>query len=531
MSDQHWTQRVHVAALALCAVFLPWSTAFLSMAQMLLVVNWIAGGVLLGTVRERWRAAFTRPPVLVFLAFLGLHVVGLLWTTDLKWGGDLVRILLPVLSFGAVLGGSDRLSRPAFRTILLLGAWSVVACALFGALFSQARADDYRGLSLFISHIRLVLLLCLAIAVFVWKGWHGPWWERLARGLAILWCLYFINRLGSVQGFAIVGVLGLVLVWRTVGGARRWVLWSVRAALLVVPIVAASWVVREVRTRTIPPPQDMRFMPRFTVNGEPYIHEVNKVQQQNGHHLWTYLAWGELRNNWLKRSKRSMDSQDDRGHVLWATVVRYMSGKGLTKDSVGVWALTDEDIRRIEQGVPDHLEGKRSMLQERFDEVVFEWQHYLDEGATNGHSMTMRLEYWRTGWTIAKANWPIGVGTGDTQVAFNEAYEHMGTDLAREWWHRAHNEYLTLWISFGLFGLAFALFTWWWPAYALGAWRDPLFVAWAVIFGISCLTDDTVETQAGATFFALYYALLVFAAPRPLSGEEARRSPPGPAPV
>jgi O-antigen ligase len=98
----------------------------------------------------------------------------------------------------------------------------------------------------------------------------------------------------------------------------------------------------------------------------------------------------------------------------------------------------------------------------------------------------------------------------------------MGTDLAREWWHRAHNEYLTLWISFGLFGLAFALFTWWWPAYALGAWRDPLFVAWAVIFGISCLTDDTVETQAGATFFALYYALLVFAAPRPLSGEEAR---------
>jgi hypothetical protein len=48
-----------------------------------------------------------------------------------------------------------------------------------------------------------------------------------------------------------------------------------------------------------------------------------------------------------------------------------------------------------------------------------------------------------------------------------------------------------------------------------------LFIAWAILFGLSCLTDDTVETQAGATFFALYYALLVFAAP-----ERIRKVPP-----
>ena len=65
-------------------------------------------------------------------------------------------------------------------------------------------------------------------------------------------------------------------------------------------------------------------------------------------------------------------------------------------------------------------------------------------------------------------------------------------------------------MTFGVFGLVWCLFAWWWPAYTLGAWRDPLFIAWAVVFGISCLTDDTVETQAGATFFGLYYALLVF---------------------
>ena len=39
---------VHVGALALCAVFLPWSEAFLSIAQMVLVANWIAEGIVVG---------------------------------------------------------------------------------------------------------------------------------------------------------------------------------------------------------------------------------------------------------------------------------------------------------------------------------------------------------------------------------------------------------------------------------------------------------------------------------------------------
>jgi hypothetical protein len=93
--------------------------------------------------------------------------------------------------------------------------------------------------------------------------------------------------------------------------------------------------------------------------------------------------------------------------------------------------------------------------------------------------------------------------------------------LKPEWRHRAHNEYLTLLISFGVFGLAWSLFSWWWPAWRMGAWREPLFIAWAVLFLGSCLTDDTVETQAGATFFAMYYAILVFAAPRRLSAPGA----------
>jgi O-antigen ligase len=108
----------------------------------------------------------------------------------------------------------------------------------------------------------------------------------------------------------------------------------------------------------------------------------------------------------------------------------------------------------------------------------------------------------------------VGVGTGDTQQAFDAAYATMASTLEPQWRLRAHNEYLTWWISFGMFGLVWALISIAWPVWKLGAWREPLFMAWAIIFGVSCLTDDTVETQAGATFFALYYALLVFGAPQ-----------------
>ncbi|MFN3875964.1 MAG: O-antigen ligase family protein, partial [Flavobacteriales bacterium] len=261
--------------------------------------------------------------------------------------------------------------------------------------------------------------------------------------------------------------------------------------------------------------------------GAPYYHDTVSTQTENGHHVWTYLAWDELRRAWRLRSARTLDDPDDRGHPLWATAVRYLASKGMRKDSAAVMALSDEDIRAIERGEPNALRRGQGMLRARADEVLFELQQYFATGDASGHSVAMRIEFLKAGWAIAKANWLVGVGTGDTQLAFDAHYAATGSRLAPQWRLRAHNQYLTLWISLGIIGLGWSLFAWWWPAHRLGAWRQPLFVCWAIAFGISCLTDDTVETQAGATFFALYYALFVFAAPRtPLSEADA----PAPAP-
>ncbi|MEZ4737961.1 MAG: O-antigen ligase family protein [Flavobacteriales bacterium] len=504
---------VHVTALALCAIMLPWSTAFLSIAQMLMVANWLAEGVVRKDLVGRFRRTFTSAPALVFLSFFGLHLLGLLWTTDLAWGTDLLRILLPVLSFGAVLAGTRRLSTPEFNVILRLGAWSVIASTFVSLIMRTGDAMDYRSLSVFISHIRLSLLLCLAVVTFLLDR-TAPIALRFAGYAASFWAVHFITELGSIQGIIILAVLGVVLLWRWVGTRVAVLRWGIRGAVLLVLTFLAVLVVQEVREHHGLPDPALNDREEYTAGGERYIHDLSNPQAENGTFVWTYIAWGELRAAWPMRSERDMDALDDQGHPIWSTLVRYLASKGDRKDSVAVMALTDADVRAIERGVPSVSQEQRNEIRERIEEIFFELEHYKAYGAADGHSVAMRLEFLKAGLSIAERNWITGVGTGDTKLAFAEEYDRIDSKLSAEWRLRAHNEYLTLLISFGVLGLLWSLFAWWWPAKVHGAWGDPYFIAWAIIFGISCFTDDTIETQAGATFLGLYYALFVFAAPR-----------------
>jgi hypothetical protein len=508
-------RKIHVASLVLCIVFLPWSTAFLSIAQMLMVANWLAAGIVRGGVAQRARQAFRTGPSLVFLSLLGIHVLGLLWTSaeGMQWGLDLIRILLPILTFGVVLSSTPRLEAHELRSILLWGAWSALASAAFCWLQPGDGTLDYRARSIFTSHIRLALMLCFAIAVFLYHM-PRPWWGKLAYIAAIIWTLYFLNALGSIQSVGILGALvGLALWLRAEQLAPTWRIVT-RTALLLAPLLASGLLLQFLlRPQVLPVPESSGFG-AYTPSGEPYTFDATNPQQENGHLVWTWIAWNEVERTWPTRSALPLDSTDVQGRSVRGTLVRYMTSLQLRKDSAGIMALSDADIAAIEQGRHNAFASQRPTLHRRVDEVLYELGQYRAYARAGGHSVTMRWEFWRTGWAIAKANWIVGVGTGDTQLAFNAAYDSMGSSLDQRWRLRAHQQWLTLFISFGVIGLSWCLFAFWWPAWRLGAWQRPLFFAWAIVFGISCLTEDTLETQVGATFFALYYALFVFAAPK-----------------
>ena len=251
----------------------------------------------------------------------------------------------------------------------------------------------------------------------------------------------------------------------------------------------------------------------YTAGGEMYYHDSVSTQKENGHYVWINVADKELARSWERRSALPFLAPDAKGQELRATLVRYLASMGQRKDSIGMRSLTDADIHRIEQGVVSVDEGRRDPIRARIDEVLYEMDEYRTSADPNGHSVTMRYEFLRAGWAIAREHWLTGVGTGDTPRAFADHYARVNSPLRDRWRLRAHNEYLTLLISFGVFGLFICLLSWVWPAVRLGAFKQPLFVCWAIIFGVSCLSEDTIETQAGATFFALFYTLLVFASP------------------
>lgn len=502
---------IHLFALAVVGIGLAWGNALMSMGQLLLAAGAIAEGIVRRDLFRRFRSAFTSLPLLVFLSFFGLHVLGLVWTEDMIWGLDLCRILAPLVVLPVVLSLAAPLERQELRVVLLITAWSTVA-STFACLALRpggAALSDFRSLSVFISHIRLALLLCTSTVILLY---HLPsrTWSRIAHLAGAFWSVLFIIRLESLQGLAILALIGLYFLWRN---GRAWApawRWISRGAAVAIigscVLVMWSWV-REHRYHE---PLDMGALTVYSAGGEMYYHDRERPQYENGHAVWINVADRELERGWNARSGLPFDSVDGKGHPLRHTLVRYMASKGLTKDSLGLRALDDEDVRRVELGMTSILEGRRGAIRERVEEILFELDAYAATGDPSGYSIAMRLEFWKTGLAIAQQAWITGVGTGDTQLAFNAEYERRDSPLERRWRLRAHNEYLTLWISFGAWGFLLGLFSWIWPAWRTGAYRDPVFIAWGCVFAISCLTDDTPETQAGATFFAFFYALQVF---------------------
>jgi len=239
--------------------------------------------------------------------------------------------------------------------------------------------------------------------------------------------------------------------------------------------------------------------------GNPYTHTAYPNTSVNGTPIFTYLCEEELKKSWNNRSSLNYDSLDNRKQPLRITLIRYMTSKGLRKDGYDFQKLTAKDIRFIENGIASIQETKTG-FPARFEGIKFQLNNAMNP---NGHSLLQRLEFWKTGWTIIKENWAIGVGTGDVQDAFDQQYTIENSALLPENRLRAHNAYLTNWISFGILGLL--LFIWMNVAFFIENYkkRNILPLLFCIVAITTFFIEDTLETQMGAAFFAFFYALFL----------------------
>jgi O-antigen ligase len=152
-------------------------------------------------------------------------------------------------------------------------------------------------------------------------------------------------------------------------------------------------------------------------------------------------------------------------------------------------------------------------IKESTRDALWEYKVYQETRDANGGSIAQRFVYWNIAWDIFKTAPLIGIGTGDVADAFNSYYLAHPNLLQQQYQHRAHNQWLTILLTFGILGLLLFMLVVFYPLFYKRKYLDYFYIVFFIAFSLSMLTEDTLETQAGVTFYALFNCLFLFAKP------------------
>lgn len=466
---------------------------------------------------SKWRQFIKNKYALLLCSLFLLHGLGLLITEDFSYAIRDLRIKLPLLFMPIVFSSLPKLTgkelRIVFNIFIAALVFSCFTCLMVYWGWVDKELQDIRGITKVfitrISHIRLSLLICMGIILLAFR--LNKSWFSVGYSVLILLFLYFLWVVESVTGSMVLGVvIGLFLIRTIIRSNRRVLQWQSGIGLLVLCAFMIGFFTQSYSDYFSAPDIDSIELEEFTEGGEKYDHGNANLIQTNGHYVWLYVAWAELNHHWSGRSEIGFYDYDRRGEQLYGTLIRYMTSKGLRKDAQGVAALTDQDVLHIENGFTNAVHLDRRGLRQRIDQIFFEMDLYFNGGNPSGSSVTQRFEFWKTARYIIGDHLLFGVGTGDVQLAFDQQYESMDSQLENQFRLRAHNQYLTMFVTFGLLGFVWFLLVLSYPFRNKTLRSDPIFLTFFIIGLMSFLTEDTLETQAGVTFFAFFYCLLGF---------------------
>lgn len=515
----------------LLAVSMPLSEFGMSVAQFLLLFVWIVEGSDFSSLRHsrnKWIASFqiiskniagkfrfvaSNYLLLSFIAIYILHLVGLLYSSDLSYALKDIRVKLPLLSIPILLATSTPLNNKRLNILLLFFTMAVIAGSLISmyVYLTQTIADP-REISIFISHIRFALFISLSIFIllgFVIRNSFNNKILRVAFLLSASWLLIFLFILKSFTGLFITAVLFLVLI--IISAYRYKQIMLVGLVLLLGLVIASWWYISDVyKSVTIAEPVELSSLDKYTLSGNEYIHDTAAFGIEKGSYVGLYIAPDELRNAWNERSETDFDGLDKKGEVLKYTLIRFLHSKGNRKDAEAVRNLSDEEINQIENGLANAGSMKKLSLRPYLEQLLMGYNSYRNQSNPNGSSLMQRLEYWKTSLYLIKHKPISGFGTGDVRIAFDKAYEETNSPLLPEFRHRSHNQFFAITVALGLIGLIVFLFSLLHPPLKLGKFNNYYYLVFFIIVVASFLTEDTLETQAGATFFAFFSALFLF---------------------
>lgn len=502
--------------LILVAIGLPLSKFLMSVGQVFIFLSWI----LLGNYKLLLINFFNNTTAVAVSLLFVLHVVGLLYTSDITYAINDIRIKMPLLLLPFVFSSFRPLTKNQFKYIFYILSLSVILSTLIGlarylGLFGY-QVIDKREISVFISHIRFGLIMVVAIIALAYFFKTESRIVKICIAIAISWMCFFMLSMGFITGlsvlFTFLGIYFLKKIF-TKYKTFQWKTLLILFILLVIPIGFVYISITDYHKINMPKKTTLL---THTKGGEAYYHDVNgqhKNAKENGYLIYRNIAWKELEESWNNRSQIKYNELDLSNQQIKNTLLRFLTSKGLNKDAEGVASLSQSEIKAIENGIANVNYLHQSAVKTRLHQIFWEIDNYLQGRDYNGHSLVMRWIYWKTGFKIIKENFVFGVGTGDVQNEFQKMYEKENSILKPEFRLRAHNQFITFAITFGVFGIFVFVIALFYPLYKLKLYNRFIYLGFFVVVVASFITEDTLESQAGVTFYIFMHSILCWLYP------------------
>lgn len=503
----------YFVCLAVMATSLTLSPFMMGASQFLIAAVWLFMG---DPVKVKFQRFLHNKVALLLVSLYLLHVVGLLYTSDFPYAFKDLKVKLPMLVLPLVLSSVKPLEKRRFDLLMLLYVASVfVGTCISFATYLRHDYGDIREISVFISHIRFCLNIVLSIGI---TGYYlftrrCPWWEKALQLGLILWLmaqLYLFESLSGYMAFAGLVAATVLYLYFTKIKSKAWK----TAGILVIiglPLLAGFSLYRLASQLLATPKVDLATLDAKTALGNDYWHDTLCFPAEDGKYVGLYFCRQEMREAWNGRSELDYDGLTRNGENLEATLARYLTSKDLRKDAAGVAALTEQDIANVEQGVANYVNWSHPGVRARLSETAFEYNQYRRYNNPNGGSLSQRIEYTKASLYLIQQHPLFGVGTGDIPNAYRHAYDELQSPLEQQYRHKAHNQYLSITVGFGIVGLILFLVMLLYPYCSSKQRRTYLYTLFLVILLLSMLPEDTIETQAGVTWFAFFNSLLIFA--------------------
>jgi hypothetical protein len=503
-----------ILCLSSIAIGLSLSKPLISMGVLGLIFFWVIDG----NIQIKLKAFYNNKIAFFLSSIYILTLLGLIYTHNFDYAIGDVRRKTPLFFLPFLLAGFSPLSKKEL-TLLLKIYIAGVLVASFWSLFVYLGGlgitiVDNRDFSRFNSHIRFGLEIALAIFFSMYYFFKASkFWLKLMWGCIITWLLFSLSLFHLFTGTIVFYATGVVLLIVFGFLSTKKYLKLILVSFLTIIIVSFFVIIKNsvddfYSSNKVKPLEEIP----FTDEGNPFDkgpHSNKSKLKENGYFVDKNISRKEFSAAWNVRSKIDFNGKDLKNQPLRFTLIRFVTSKGERKDKKAIDNLTKKEISAIESGVSNYKYLEMNSFNVRIHKIIWEYDSYKNGRNISGHSVLMRWEYFKTAINIIKKNLLIGVGTGDVQDAFNLQYEQDDSTLTTQYRLRAHNQYLTYGVTFGVLGLIFFITFLIYPIIKTKLYKNYFYLAFFSIIILSMITEDTLETQVGINFFVFFNTIFL----------------------